>query len=72
MRANKGKLSPKVMGTRTIPTNMMKHPKNWLLAKRVKTLINCYKCGTEFHNINITNSLKPFLHHIGLKYDKFR
>ena len=45
---------------------------DWLLYKRVQTLVNCYRCGTEFHNFNTPKRLKPFMHHIGLKYDKYR
>jgi hypothetical protein len=45
---------------------------DWLLYKRSKTTVNCYKCGTEYHGFNIKKNLKPFMHHIGLKYDKYR
>lgn len=45
---------------------------DWLLYKRVKTIINCYKCGCEFHDLPPPKHLKPFMHHIGLKYDKYR
>jgi hypothetical protein len=45
---------------------------DWLLHRRVPTLINCYKCGTEFRGFPNDRNFKPFLHHIGLKYDKYR
>lgn len=45
---------------------------DWLLYKRIKTLINCYRCGCEFRNIQAPQKFKPFMHHIGLKYDKYR
>lgn len=45
---------------------------DWLLHKRVRTIVNCYKCGTEFRGLSIPKHLKPFMHHIGLKYDKYR
>ena len=45
---------------------------DWLLYKKIQTIVCCYKCGTEFRNFNYPKRLKPFMHHIGLKYDKFR
>lgn len=45
---------------------------DWLLYKRVPTIANCYKCGCEFHNFPQAKRFKPFMHHIGLKYDKYR
>lgn len=45
---------------------------DWLLARRVRDIVNCYKCATEFKGFVIPPQLKPFIHHIGLKYDKFR
>ena len=45
---------------------------DWLLHKKVPTIINCYRCATEFRDIPCHKPLKPFLHHIGLKYDKYR
>ena len=45
---------------------------DWLLYRRVPTVINCYKCGGEFRGFENTKNFKPFLHHIGLKYDKYR
>ncbi len=46
---------------------------DWWLARRIPTLINCYKCGSEFRGFkDLTKRFKPFLHHIGLKYDRYR
>ena len=45
---------------------------DWLMYRRVKTMVNCYKCGTEFRGLSMPQHLKPFIHHIGLKYDKYR
>lgn len=45
---------------------------DWILNKRVSTFIVCYKCGSEFHGFDEKKRFKPFMHHIGLKYDKFR
>ena len=45
---------------------------DWILHKRIPTIINCYKCGCEFRGFKNERKFKPFLHHIGLKYDKYR
>ena len=46
---------------------------DWFLAKRVEPLINCYKCGSEFRGFtDEVKQFKPFLHHVGLKYGKYR
>ena len=45
---------------------------DFLLRKKIKTIVVCYKCGAEFRDISIPPDLKPFMHHIGLKYDKYR
>lgn len=45
---------------------------DWFLHRKVPTIINCYKCGSEFHGFSNTRGFRPFLHHIGLKYDKYR
>ena len=45
---------------------------DWLLHKRVPSIINCYRCGTEFRDIPCSKPFKLFMHHIGLKYDKYR
>jgi len=45
---------------------------DWKLYKRINNFVNCYKCGAEFRGFDIPPDLKPFMHHIGEKYDKFR
>ena len=45
---------------------------DYLLHKRMPTVVNCYKCASEFKNLEIPKHLKSFMHHIGLKYDKYR
>jgi hypothetical protein len=46
---------------------------DWILHKRVAALLNCYRCGLEFHGFKDEEKrFKPFMHHIGLKYDKYR
>lgn len=45
---------------------------DWLLYRRVKAVICCYRCGSEFRGFAPSIPLKPFMHHIGLKYDKYR
>lgn len=44
---------------------------DFFLRKRIKTIVVCYKCGAEFKDVPSAH-LKPFMHHIGLKYDKYR
>ena len=43
---------------------------DWFLFKRIKNVVNCYKCGAEFQGFRFPDGLKPFQHHIGVKYDK--
>ncbi len=45
---------------------------DWLIYRKVAKLVACYRCGGEFRGFNIPLGLKPFMHHIGLKYDKYR
>ena len=45
---------------------------DWLLYRKVKPVVVCYHCGSEFRGFSIPLDLKPFLHHIGMKYDKYR
>lgn len=45
---------------------------DWIIYKKVPKLIACYRCGSEYRNFNIPERLKPFIHHIGLRYDKYR
>jgi hypothetical protein len=44
---------------------------DWLIYRRVPKLVACYRCGSEYRGIDAPK-LKPFMHHIGLKYDKYR
>ncbi len=43
---------------------------DWLLYKRVPSMIVCYKCHTEFRGFATPSHLKPFMHHIGVRYDQ--
>lgn len=45
-----------------------------LLHKRMRSaeVAVCYRCGSEFRNMEIPVRVKAFMHHIGLKYDKYR
>ncbi len=43
---------------------------DWLLYRRVKDVVVCYKCLSEFRGLPIPERLKPFMHHIGAKYDR--
>lgn len=45
---------------------------DYFLFRRVKYIANCYRCGTEFKGFDCEKRFKPFMHHIGLKYDKYR
>ena len=45
---------------------------DWLIYHKVPRLIACYRCGSEFRGFAVPGRLKPFLHHIGLKYDQYR
>ena len=45
---------------------------DWLLYRKVADVINCYRCGCEFRGFKEKGRFKPFMHHIGLKYDKYR
>lgn len=45
---------------------------DWFLHKKVKVVVNCYRCGCEFRGFTYPEKLKSFMHHIGLKYDKYR
>ena len=45
---------------------------DWLVYRRVQTMAICYRCGTEFRGFDFPKHVKPFLHHIGAKYDKYR
>jgi hypothetical protein len=45
---------------------------DWLIYRQVPRLVACYRCGSEYRGFSIPTQLKPFMHHIGLKYDKYR
>ena len=45
---------------------------DFLLRKKIKSMIVCYRCGAEFRGFETPAHLKGFMHHIGLKYDKTR
>lgn len=45
---------------------------DWMLYRKVPEQAVCYKCGAEYRNFPTQRDLKPFMHHIGLKYDKDR
>ena len=46
---------------------------DWLLYRQVPSIIICYRCAAEFKGFtNDEKRFKPFMHHIGLKYDKYR
>ncbi len=51
-------------------------PAVWLLDlflfKRVPAVVNCYLCGAEFRGFEIPEHIKPFIHQIGVKYDRKR
>lgn len=41
---------------------------DWMLYRRVQTMVVCYKCGTEFRGFEVPANLKTFRHPIGVKY----
>ncbi len=45
---------------------------DWLLFRRIPSLGICYRCGAEFRGFKIPEHIKPFIHHIGAKYDRKR
>ena len=45
---------------------------DWVLYKRVPTVVYCYRCGALFRGFELPGHLKPFSHPIGLRYDRFR
>ena len=45
---------------------------DFLLRKRIISIVVCYRCGAEFRGFKAPAYLKGFMHHIGLKYDKTR
>ena len=45
---------------------------DWLLFRRVANMIICYRCGGEFREFPVPARLQPYLHKIGLRYDRTR
>lgn len=46
---------------------------DWIIYSQIPSVIVCYKCGCEFRGFkNALKRFKPFMHHIGIKYDKYR
>ena len=45
---------------------------DWLIYKRVPAMAVCYRCASEFRGFDVPPQFKPFMHHIGLKYDRYR
>lgn len=45
---------------------------DWIFYRRIKAMAICYRCGAEFRGFTIPARFKPFMHHIGMKYDKYR
>ena len=43
---------------------------DWICHKRVPSIVVCYKCLSEFRGFKIPPHFKPFMHHIGARYDK--
>ncbi len=45
---------------------------DWLIYQRLAFMAVCYRCASELRGLPVPKHLKPFMHHIGLKYDKYR
>ena len=45
---------------------------DWMLYRRVPTIVTCYQCGALLKGFGTPRHFKPFDHHIGLRYDKVR
>ena len=43
---------------------------DFILHRKVAPMVICYQCGCEFRGFAIPQQLKPFMHHIGVKYDR--
>lgn len=43
---------------------------DWWLYRKVPMLTVCYRCGAEYRGFHSSKTFKPFLHHIGEKYDR--
>ena len=45
---------------------------DWLCYRRVQAMVICYRCGAEYRGFAIPPRFKSYMHHIGLRYDKYR
>lgn len=46
---------------------------DWFLYFKIPSMAVCYRCGAEFRGFKkLPEHFRPFLHHIGEKYDKYR
>lgn len=45
---------------------------DWILYRKVPTIVVCYRCAGEFRGFSVSENLKSFMHHIGEKYEKER
>lgn len=46
---------------------------DWLLYRKIPLIAICYRCGAEFRGFRkLPEHFRPFLHHIGEKYDRYR
>ena len=45
---------------------------DWLIYRKMPGMAVCYRCGGEFRGMPVPERFKPYMHHIGLKYDKSR
>jgi len=45
---------------------------DWFIYRRVPMVVCCYRCDGEFRNVATDRKFKPYMHHIGLKHDKYR
>lgn len=43
---------------------------DWILYKRVPTIVNCYRCAGIFRGFDYPKHLKPFSHHTGILFDR--
>jgi len=45
---------------------------DWMLYRRVPTVLNCYHCGSLFKGFETPKHLKPFSHPLAMQYERFR
>ena len=43
---------------------------DWLIYRRIPDVVVCYRCSAEFLGFPDSGRFKPFMHHIGMKYDR--